>query len=391
MVTVQKAPVLVVVQLSGGNDFLNTIVPYDNGIYHDSRPTVALDGDAVIRIDAEIGFHPNMEPLAELYREGRVALVQGIGYPNQNRSHFRGMDIWHTCEPDRIATEGWLGKVIRDLDPEHENVLTGVSFGKGLPRAMAAPGVPVTSVAELDTYGLLTGIDSRDQRQEALEIFRWMYTPALGSGMVMEYLSQTGMDVLAGADILKQAPAQYSSTVQYEDTPIGRSLRDVARVHLANLGTRVFYAQQGGYDTHASQLPTHPRLVGELARAINAFFRDLREHDASEEVVMLVFTEFGRRIKDNGSGTDHGSGGGAYLIGERVRGGLYGRYPSLEPREQLHGEDLAHHVDFRSVYATLVEQWLGLDSKPIVGATYEQLHPFEDSGLGTQDSVGRRS
>ena len=378
MVSVEKPPVLVVVQLSGGNDFLNTIVPYDNGIYHDSRPTVGLDGDQVIQIDSRIGFHPNMDLLSQLYQEGRLALIQGIGYPNQNRSHFRGMDIWHTCQPDTIATEGWLGKVIRDLDPEHENVLTGVSFGKGLPRAMAAPGVPVTSVGELESYGLLTGVAAHDQRQEALEIFKWMYTPALGSGMVMDYLSRTGLDVLTGAEILKQAPARYTSTVEYDDTPIGRSLRDVARVHLAGLGTRIFYTQQGGYDTHASQLPTHPRLVGELSRAISAFFRDLREHDAANEVVMLVFTEFGRRIKDNGSGTDHGSGGGAYLIGERINGGLYGEYPSLEPREQLHGEDLRHHVDFRSVYATVVEQWLGLDSKPIVGGTYEQLHPFED-------------
>ncbi|MGI8551077.1 MAG: DUF1501 domain-containing protein [Dehalococcoidia bacterium] len=376
MVTAQKPPVLVVVQLSGGNDFLNTIVPYDNGVYHDSRPTVSLKAEQVIRIDASIGFHPNMGPLNELYAAGKVALIQGIGYPNQNRSHFRGMDIWHTCEPDTLATEGWLGKAVRDLDPEHENVLTGVSFGKGLPRAMAAQGVPVTSVAELDSYGLLTGISSKDQRQEALEIFKWMYTPALGSGMVMDYLSRTGMDVLAGADILKQAPALYSSSVQYDDTPIGRSLRDVARVHLAGLGTRIFYAQQGGYDTHASQLPTHPRLVAEFCRAIAHFFQDLREHNASEEIVMLVFTEFGRRIKDNGSGTDHGSGGGAYLIGERIKGGLYGEYPSLDPREQLNGEDLRHHVDFRSVYATLIEQWLGLDSKPIVGGTYEQLRPF---------------
>lgn len=378
MVAATKDPVLVVVQLSGGNDFLNTLVPYNNGIYHDSRPLLALPEDSVIHLDNRLGFHPNMGPLHDLYQEGRVAIIQGIGYPNHNRSHFRGMDIWHTCEPEKIATEGWLGKAIRDLDPAHDNVLTGISIGRGLPRAMAAPGVPVTSVGDLDTYGLMTGITDREQRQEALDIFKWMYAPAIGTGMVMDYIGRTGMDVLTGADVLKRAPEMYQSTVQYGDNPIAKSLRDVARVHTAGLGTRVFYTQQGGYDTHATQLPVHPRLIAELSRAIKDFFTDLRAHDAADNVVMLVFTEFGRRIRDNGSGTDHGSGGGAMIIGDPVVGGLYGEYPSLDPDKQLNGEDLRHHVDFRGVYSTVIDQWLHLDPREIVGGNYEQLHPFKN-------------
>ena len=372
-----KPPVLVVVQLTGGNDFLNTLVPYENGIYHDARPTVGVAEDAVIPIDGTLGFHPELAPLNERYGQGKVAVIQGIGYPNQSRSHFRGMDIWHTCEPEKIATEGWLGKAIRDLDPEGENVLTGVSFGRGLPRAMAAPGVPVTSVGDLDSYGVMTAI-AQEQRDEALDLFKRMYAPAVGTGIVMDYLSHTGSDVVKGADILKRAPESYSSTVEYDDNPIAKSLRDVARVHMADLGTRIFYTQQGGYDTHASQLPTHPRLLRELSHAIDDFFRDLHEHDADDDVLMLVFTEFGRRIKDNGSGTDHGSGGGACLIGEHVKGGLYGQYPSLDPSQWLNGEDLRHHVDFRSVYSTVLEQWMGLDATPIVGGTYEQLRPFNN-------------
>ena len=378
MIAHAKPPVLVVLQLTGGNDFLNTIVPVNNGVYHDSRPLLALDPNDVIPLNDTLGFHPTMQPFVDLYTEGKVAVVQGIGYPNHNRSHFRGMDIWHTCEPETIATEGWLGKVIRDLDPTHENVLTGVSIGRGLPRAMASPGVPVTSVADLDSYGLMSGIAAQEQRQEALDIFKWMYAPAIGTGMVMDYIGRTGLDVLTGAEQLKKAPALYQSTVQYGESPIGKSLRDVARVHLAGLGTRVFYVQQGGYDTHATQLPVHPRLLTEFSQAVSAFFRDLREHNASEEVVMLVFTEFGRRIKDNGSGTDHGSGGGAYFIGERVQGGLYAEYPSLDPSQWLNGEDLRHHIDFRGVYGTVIDQWLGLDSKPIVGGVYEQVRPFVD-------------
>lgn len=373
-----QAPVLVVVQLSGGNDFMNTIIPYTNGIYHDSRPIVGIAAEQVLPLNATLGFNPHAAPLKDLYDAGKMAIVQGIGYPNSNRSHFRGMDIWHTCEPHRIVTEGWLGKAIRDLDPQHENVLTGVSFGRGLPRAVVAPGVPVTSVGDLDTYGVMTGISDVQQRQEALELFQQMYAPALGLGAVSDYLSHTGTDVLRGADMLKQAPARYSSTVQYPDNPIAKSLRDVARVHLANLGTRIFYTQHGGYDTHATEVPTHPRLLREVSGALKAFMQDLEEHQAADEVVVLVFTEFGRRIRDNGSGTDHGSGGGAFLIGTRVAGGLYAEYPSLNPAEQLYGEDLKHTFDFRGLYATLLEQWLGLEAAPIVGGTYEQLQPLRN-------------
>lgn len=371
-----KEPVLVVLQMTGGNDFMNTIVPYTNGHYYDNRKHLVVREDEAIPIDDQLAYHPTAAPLKEMYDRGMVAVVQGIGYPNSSRSHFRAMDIWHTCEPEKVATEGWLGKAIRDLDPSGENPLTGVHIGRALPRAMAAPGVPVTSVSNLDNYGLLTGITDVEQRNAALSIFQRIYTPAVGSGMVMDYLAQTGNDVLRGAERLKEAPARYSSSVEYPDNPIAKNLRDVARVHLADLGSRILYTAQGGYDTHANQGPTHPKLLGELSSAISAFFADLEAHDAADNVVMLVFTEFGRRIRDNGSGTDHGSGGGAFLVGKPVQGGLYAEYPSLEPMNWLNGEDLRPTIDFRGIYGTVLDQWLGLDAEPIVGGTFEQIHPF---------------
>ena len=371
-----KQPVLVVVQLSGGNDFMNTVIPYTNPHYYDSRTKIVVQQDEVLPIDDTLAFHPNMGPLKELYDQGNVAVVQGIGYPNSSRSHFRGMDIWHTCEPDKVGTEGWLGKAIKELDPNKENVLTGVNFGRGLPRAMASPGVPVSSVGDLDSYGLMTGISEGEQRTEALEIFKHMYGPAIGSGPVMDYLAQTGTDVIRGADRLKEAPARYLSEVEYASDSFAKSLRDVARVHLADLGTRIFYTSQGGYDTHSNQMPTHPKLVAELSAGIMDFFQDLRDHDASEEVVMLVFTEFGRRMKDNGSGTDHGSGGGAFIVGDRVKGGLYAENPSIEPSQWLNGEDMKHTIDFRGIYGTMLERWLGLEAPPIVGGAYEQIEVF---------------
>ena len=371
-----KDPVLVIVQLSGGNDFMNTVIPYTNPVYYDNRKLVYVPQEDAIPIDDTLAFHPEMSAFKGMYDRGMVGIVQGIGYPNSNRSHFRGMDIWHTCEPDKVETIGWVGRTLKELDPDGENPLAGINFGVGLPRAMAMPGVPVTSVANLDNYGLMTGIDAQDQRDQALDIFKQMYGPAIGSGPVMEYLSRTGQDVLTGADILKSVPDQYQSTVEYADNGIAKSLRDIARVHTSDLGTRIFYTQHGGYDTHANELPTHPKLIGDLSGAIYDFFADLEEHDADDNVVMLVFTEFGRRMYDNGSGTDHGSGGGAFLVGKPVEGGLYSEYPSLERSQWVKGEDLAHTIDYRGIYGTLLEQWLSVEAAPIVNGHYEQINPF---------------
>jgi uncharacterized protein (DUF1501 family) len=367
-----KAPTLVVVQLNGGNDFMNTVIPYGDGLYYDARRTFGMPEDKVLHINDYVGFTPHAAPLKQLYDRGRVAVIQGVGYENSSRSHFRSMDIWHTCEPNTVATEGWLGKVVRALDPGKSNPVTAVSIGRGLPRALSAREVPVTSVADLDSYGLMSGFSAADQRNEALDLFKRIYSPAVGTAAVTDYLARTGLDVIRGAEMLKQAPALYKSSVEYADNPIAKSLRDLARIHLAGLGTRILYAQHGGYDTHANEAPTHPKLMTDLSRAIADFFQDLEDHGAADDVVMLVFTEFGRRVQDNGSGTDHGAGGGAFLIGNRVKGGLYSRYPSLAARDLENG-DLRHTYDFRGLYSTVLEQWLGLEASPIVGGTYEQL------------------
>jgi uncharacterized protein (DUF1501 family) len=372
MTSTSKDPILVVVQLTGGNDYMNTLVPYNDPLYYDYRPTLGIPQDRLLTIDGELALNPALQPIKEMYDQGKVALINGIGYPNPNRSHFRSMDIWHTCEPDKVGNEGWLGRVIRDLDPYAENVLTGVNFGRGLPRALALNGVPVASVAKLESYGVLTGISDPEERLDALDLFSRMYAPISGTGQVMDYLGQTGLDALKGADILKTAPGKYHSSVEYADTPIGQNLQGIAKVLCADLGTRVFYTQQIGYDTHANQGPIQPALLSDLSQALADFDTDLREHDLSASVLTFVFTEFGRRVKDNGSGTDHGSGGLAFAMGDGVKGGMYGEYPSLREEDLLEG-DLCFNIDFRGVYATLVERWLGLDAQPIVGGHFEQL------------------
>ncbi|HEU0021346.1 MAG TPA: DUF1501 domain-containing protein [Dehalococcoidia bacterium] len=374
MTVTKKDPVLAVLQLSGGNDALNTIIPYTDAQYFDNRPHVRIAADQVLPINDKIGFNPAMGPLKKLYDEGKVAIIQGIGYPRPSRSHFRSMDIWHTCEPDKVGEEGWLGRAVRDLDPHKENVLTGVNFGRGLPRALVAPGVPVASVGNLETYGVLTGIDDEDQRLKALDVFSRVYTPMIGKGAVVDYLAQTGLDALKGADILSTAADRYSSTVEYGGDTVGQYMRNMAQTHLAGFGTRLLYttAPYNSFDTHAGEMANHSRLWTETSRAIVDFYDDLKEHDASDNVVLLVFTEFGRRVHDNGSGTDHGSGGIAFVVGDAVKGGLYGEYPSLDQDKLLEG-DLHFNNDFRGLYSTLVEQWMGLDAKPVVNGSFEQL------------------
>ena len=369
--------ILVVVQLTGGNDFINTIVPYTNEHYYDARKKVVIGQDQVLPINDELAINSNAAPFKRLFDEGKMAIIQGIGYPNSNRSHFRGMDIWHTAEPDRVGSEGWLGQAIRELDPKLENVLTGVNIGQGLPRAMAVAGVPVTSIGDLEGYGVMSRIEQEELRNKAVNAFKSIYGQAIGTGPVMDYIGQTGLDVLKGADLLADVAGQYESTVEYADNAIAKNLRDVVRIHLADLGTRIFYTSHGGYDTHANEMPSHPKLMTDLSGAISDFLDYLQEHDAGDNITVLVFTEFGRRMRDNGSGTDHGSGGGAFMFGNGIKGGLYSEYPSLNPKDWEHGEDLKHTIDFRGIYGTVLEQWLGVEARPIVKGDFEQISPFK--------------
>ena len=369
--TSQRDPALVVIQLSGGNDALNTVVPYTNGIYQDSRTAIRLEEHEVLDLNGKLGLHPSMGPIKNKWDQGNVAIVNGIGYPKPNRSHFRSMDIWHTAESVDVAPDGWLGRTVRELDPEHQNVVAGVNFGRGLPRALHCKGVPVASVGNLATYGLMPDIDDMDTRDLALNIFTRMYGPREGRDAILEAIGETGMSAYLGADILRTAPEQYRSSVEYGDNMIGQQMKDIAQVMCADVGTRVFYTQHGSYDTHSGELLNHATLWDELSNAVGDFFTDLEEHGLEDDAVVMVFSEFGRRIDDNGSGTDHGSGGVAFVMGSNVKGGFYGEYPSLEPRDQVEG-DMAYNNDFRGLYATLLDDWMGVDPNPILGGNYEQ-------------------
>ena len=239
MTSTTKDRSVVVVQLSGGNDALNTVVPYTNELYYDNRPLVNIPQEDVLKISDELGFTPSMRPIKRLWDEGKVAVINGIGYPNPNRSHFRSMDVWHTAQNEGVGSEGWLGRVIRDFDPNAENVVTGVNFGRGLPRALYAKGVPVASVGNLETYGMFPDIKDEAARKLALQAFSQMYGGS-GKDVISQFISQTGTSALKGADVLRAAPQKYSSSIEYADNPIANNIKSIAQVMFADLGTRGF-------------------------------------------------------------------------------------------------------------------------------------------------------
>ena len=376
MVSTRKERTLVVIELNGGNDALNTVVPFNNSLYYDHRPGIGIAQQDVMPLGSkgeagDYGLNPNMAAVKDLWDAGKLAVINGIGYPQPNRSHFRSRDIWYTAEPESIGTEGWLGEAIRNLDAKGENVLTGMNFGRGLPRALVGRGVPVASVGNLETYGLLPDIDDENVRHHALDALGRMYGPSGGRDMVAQALSENGSQALMGADILRTAPEMYSSSVEYADTPISNGLRNASQVMSAGFGTRILYAQHGSFDTHSDELRSHGKLWQDASSAIACFTDDLKEQGLWEDTLVLVWSEFGRRVKDNGTGCDHGSGGVAFVFGGSVEGGLYGQYPSLREADLSEG-DMAYTTDFRCTYATILDRWLGLDPDPIVHGQFEQ-------------------
>ena len=373
---------IVVVQLSGGNDYLNCVIPYNNPHYVDNRPNVRITEDRVLPLGNGLGMNPAMRGIKALYDQGKVAIIHGVGYPETSRSHFRSMDIWHTAEPTKVGTEGWLGNTINQLHPKHDNVVAAVNFGAGLPRALAAPRAPVASVTDLDNYGLMNHVAEKD-RDEILMAFKNIYTPALGSGPVMDYLSQTGLDALKGTGILTKVMGQYKSDIEYADNSFAKAMRGAAAVIQADIGTRILYAQHGTFDAHTNGIALQETMLNDVSGGVLDLYSDIKASNRSEEVIMLVFSEFGRRVKDNGNGTDHGAGGVAFVIGDAVMGGQYGEYPSLELGKLLDGEDLNWDIDFRSIYTEIMEDWLEVDARPVVKSQYERVGFLKEIATAT--------
>jgi uncharacterized protein (DUF1501 family) len=359
--------VLVVIQLDGGNDGINTVVPFADPGYAKHRQTLRLPKERLARINDRVGLHPALRDAAKLLETGRLAVVQGVGYPNPNRSHFESMAIWHSArrDPKRRDGVGWVGAALdgdrRPADGSPASVLVGL---EGTPPALRGRRCVSSALAHLDDLVLAGATDPK----KAL-------AAAGPGGDLKAFVRRSMLDAYAAADRLKEA-AQVKDGGAYPGTGLAGKLRLVSRLLKAGFRTRVFYAIQASYDTHHAQLTAHAQLLEELGGALKAFLDDLASAKLADRVAVLVFSEFGRTVRENGSaGTDHGTAGPVFLAGPGVRPGLVGETPPLLDLDPRHG-DLRVNFDFRRVYATVLEDWLGLPSRAVLGAPFEQLPLF---------------
>jgi uncharacterized protein (DUF1501 family) len=368
--------ILVVVQLIGGNDGLNTIVPHGLDGYARGRRALRLATGQLHKVTKEIGLHPAMGQMAKLLEDNRLAVIQGVGYPNPDRSHFRSMEIWESARLDQGAVEtGWLGRAL-DASPAPPGGDTPALHvgGRSLPLAFRSKKTDVPSLERLDQYRLQVGGDGADRRarrdaiDQVARLDRGSDDPLLG------FLRRSTLAAYDSSKRLEQLTQPSAGSSKYPNFPLARRLELVAQIIKAGFGTRIYYTSLDGFDTHANQLGTHAALLTELSDSIAAFHADLTTAGQADRVAVLTFSEFGRRVGENASmGTDHGAAAPLLLVGPVAKAGLVGEHPSLE---DLDDGDLKHHTDFRRVYATLLESWLGCPAAPVIGAGFESLPLF---------------
>jgi uncharacterized protein (DUF1501 family) len=364
-----KDNILVVVELTGGNDGLNTVIPYADDLYHKARPTLRHTKDTVIRLDDHVGMHPGLRGLRTLWEQGHLAVVQGVGYPNPERSHFEAMDIWQSADPRRILTNGWLGRASNVMENRSGGVPM-LHIGPGrLPLAVTSgPGTGAVSLGDQNNFRLdLGGTAGRQKARGTL--LEKLSAPARGTGDdLLSFVQRRQVQTLTAVDTLREL-MEGPGAIARGGFGLARKLQLVAGLVAKGFGTRIFYVALDGFDTHAGQAPTHQKLLEELSDAVASFFESLKNSGDAGRVRLMTFSEFGRRVQENGSrGTDHGAASCLFVAGPSVKGTVVGRHPSLA---DLDADDLKYHTDFRRVYATLLDGWLGCDSKGVLGAKWE--------------------
>jgi uncharacterized protein (DUF1501 family) len=362
--------VLVVIQLTGGNDGLNTVIPYKHPVYAASRPTLKQAAADIRRIDDELAFHPALGGFSRLLEQQQLAIVQGVGYPEPNRSHFTSLDIWHKAARDPEQEPlGWIGRTAPMLGQNRGAIYVG---GGETPLALFGATGYAPSLESLDEYRLRVAASGDDpQKRAAVEGFA---RPAAGDAGLLDFVRSSARETYASAARVQQAATQYDTPVIYPDTPLATHLKLVAQFLAADVPERIYYTALDGFDTHAGQGAAHAGLLQTLGDAVAAFHEDLAHHGQQQRVVTMTFSEFGRRVAENGSqGTDHGTAAPMFLIGQRVRAGLIGAHPSLD---DLESGDVKFHTDFRSVYAAVLDGWLGVPAGEIVPGEFPQLELF---------------
>jgi uncharacterized protein (DUF1501 family) len=404
--TGKDSTILVVLQMAGGNDGLNTVVPYSNDFYHQARPKIGLSADKILKLNGEIGFHGSMTGFKDLYDSGNLAVVQGVGYPNPNRSHFRSTEIWQTAsDSDRVEKYGWLGRYF-DNACSGADPTVGVIIGNQLPQSFFAKkpkgvcfnnpqnyrfvsnGHPKPGEMDMteESYKKLNELEmssplpdggpsmaSDDNANSGGSIGTLPAGMPMQGGKAVDFIERTALDAQMSSDEIRGIVSRVQNQATYPPSQLGGSLKLVAKLIGGGLPTRVYYVSQGGYDTHTNQIASQQRLLQDLGDSTKAFVDDMKAQGNMQRVLVMTFSEFGRRVDENANGgTDHGAAAPMFIVGSKVKAGLLGKYPSLAPQDLFEG-DIKYNVDFRNVYASVLENWLKTKSAPILGKQFQPL------------------
>jgi uncharacterized protein (DUF1501 family) len=368
--------ILVVIQLSGGNDGLNTIVPYRDELYAKARPKLGIPSSDVIKLTEELGLHPSLRAIENQFSENRFSIIQGVGYPSPNRSHFESMDIWHSCHPKKDRSQsGWLGRWITEQNAHPTSDSTAIHIGSDtLPLACQERGVQVPSLASLEQMRLKAKLDSMQDKQAR----PGAESNSKDSGSLLDFLSTSTVAALEVSERLDKILAQPDASGDFPKTALGEKLRAVSRLILSGLKTRIYYVTLDGFDTHANQPDVHASLLKQWSEALAAFLSRLKQTGQQDRVLVMTFSEFGRRVSENASlGTDHGAAAPMFLAGPKLPKIIHGPMPDLS---DLEDGDLRFKIDFRSVYASVLEHWMMTDSRKALDGDYhdqvEQLRLF---------------
>lgn len=352
--------VLVVCQFSGGNDGLNTVIPWANKKYYDLRPTIGIPADKVLKISDDMGFHPGLKGLAELYQQKKVAVIQNVGYPKPNRSHFKSMEIWQSASPDDKMKYGWIGRHFDSL-MSHGELNPVVALGLSTDKPLALAG----KEASIPCFASLVDIQSMVGDPDSERMLRQIQGTDAAMGSDTRVVQQANKTALDAMSTLSAQLKGYTPKQTYANDPFGNGFKQISQLIATSPQTRVIYFSAGGFDTHARQLDTQEKLLTNFGNAVNSFQKEMESIGQADRVLVLVFSEFGRRSYENASaGTDHGAAAPMFLIGSRVKGGLHGPIPNLN---DLNDGDLKFAIDFREVYAATLDQWMGGDSQVVLG------------------------
>jgi uncharacterized protein (DUF1501 family) len=360
---------LIVVQLAGGNDGLNTVVPYTDSRYYQMRPTLAIKETQVLTLDNRLGLHPALEGFKKLWDSGHLAIVEGVGYPNQSLSHFQAMDIWQTLDLSGNGREGWLGKLVAGLVDQQGHPFKALEIGTQTALALSSINTQVPTLSSVNSYRVTPDPADRDGGNARLQALLKLYHSYPRTAPYAALLETTALSAQEGSQRLHQADASYKPAVTYPQNSFAQGLKVLAEVIVNDLGLRVGYITLGGFDTHAAQQQTHAQLMKTLSDGLYAFYTDLQLHGKADQVVVMTWSEFGRRVEENGSlGTDHGTAAPMFVVGNAVRRGIFGEPPVLTDLDD--NGNLKYTVDFRSVYATVLDRWMGASSRDVLGGSF---------------------